>query len=77
MMRNRAEWASDHAQITKIRLSDARGGKTIPMAGGIWVGLEPTKSNLGDRSKCRPLNLRQRKGDPYGTPGQQEAVAFH
>ena len=25
----------------------------------------------------RPLDLRQRKHDPYGTHGQDEAVAFH
>ncbi len=25
----------------------------------------------------RPLDLRQRKHDPYGTHGQQDAVAFH
>ena len=30
-----------------------------------------------DRSGFRPLDLRQRKHDPYGTHGQQEAVAFH
>ncbi len=29
--KNRAAWACEHGQITKIRLSDGRGGKTIPM----------------------------------------------
>ena len=30
MTRKLAEWASEHGQITKIKPSDASGGKTIP-----------------------------------------------
>ncbi len=29
--KNRAEWACEYGQITKIRLSDGRGGETNPM----------------------------------------------
>ncbi len=31
MTKNRAEWACEHGQITKIRLSHGCGGETIPM----------------------------------------------
>ncbi len=31
MMKNRAEWASEHGQITKVWVSDGCGGETIPM----------------------------------------------
>ncbi len=31
MMKNRTEWASEHGQITKVRVSDGCGGKTIPV----------------------------------------------
>jgi len=32
---------------------------------------------MSKSAQIRPLDLRQRKHDPYGTHGQQEAVAFH
>ena len=32
-----AEWASEHAPITKIGLSDGYPGGTIPMTGENWV----------------------------------------
>ena len=31
MMKNRAEWASEHGEITKVWVSDGCGGEPIPM----------------------------------------------
>jgi len=36
MMKNRAEWASEHGQTTKIRLSEGCGSKVISM--GVQLG---------------------------------------
>ena len=40
MMKNRAEWASDHAQITKIWLSELLRRENSSSGGGIWVGAD-------------------------------------
>ncbi len=50
MMKNRAEWVSEHAQITKIGLSDGCGGKTFTMAVEIgygWGGIDGYLGNVG------------------------------
>ncbi len=40
MTKNRAKWACEHGQITKIWLSDGCKGETIQMTGENWVLLE-------------------------------------
>jgi len=37
MTKNRAKWACEHGQITKIWLSDGGGSETIQMTGENWV----------------------------------------
>ena len=50
MMKNRAGWASEHGQITKIGLSDGCGGETFTMAvefGYGWGGFDGYLGNVG------------------------------
>jgi hypothetical protein len=50
MTENWAKWASEHGQITKIRLSDGCGGKTITTAAQFGYdrhGFEGYLGNVG------------------------------
>ena len=63
MTENWAKWASEHGQITKIRLSDGCGGKTITTAAQFGYDRHGFEGYLGNIGLIMGGNGGQ--SDPY------------
>ena len=57
MTENWAKWASEHGQITKIRLSDGCGGKTITTAAQFGYDRHGFEGYLGNVGLLEFLSL--------------------